>query len=337
MRRITVLFAWIIMTVCSGFAGISEEKWVRVIDLEGSWKFTIGDNKKWADPNYQDADWESIDVPAAWEEEGFYGYDGYAWYRKTFNGADLKSKNGSFNLFLGYIDDVDEVYLNGHKIGSSGVFPPRYHTAYNALRNYFLPNEHINFTGRNVIAVRVFDSEIAGGIVSGDIGIFTNKDDAALAINLRGRWDFTLSEKHWGKSDYSLKEKRIPPGLDTKWVKIMVPSPWEHQGYPEHDGSAWYRKQFIVPKSLEGEDLVLILGKIDDYDETYLNGKLIGSTNQHDKLRIYHITSDMVKAGALNLLLIYVDDPQGLGGIWEGPVGIMKQSGFTRFMRYKDE
>jgi sialate O-acetylesterase len=121
------------------------------------------------------------------------------------------------------------------------------------------------------------------------------------------------------------------------WTKITVPSQWEHQGYHDYDGSAWYRKQFIVPKKLEGEDLVLLLGKIDDFDQTYLNGKLVGSTTWYDKLRIYHINSDVVNAGAVNLLMIYVDDPQGAGGIWEGPVGIMKQSEFTRFMRWREE
>jgi hypothetical protein len=35
--------------------------------------------------------------------------------------------------------------------------------------------------------------------------------------------------------------------------------------------------------------------------------------------------------------MIYVDDPQGAGGIWQGPVGIMKQSEFTRFMRWRED
>src|SRR5688572_26232594 len=100
------------------------EKWRMILDLEGRWKFTIGDNRKWASPNYPDNDWESIDVPSTWEDEGFNGYNGYAWYRTSFDGADLKSKGGiPFNLFMGYIDDVDEVFLNGHKIGASGSFP----------------------------------------------------------------------------------------------------------------------------------------------------------------------------------------------------------------------
>lgn len=327
-------FGFIVAAIMCCSQTVFADDWVRVIDLERHWRFSIGDNKKWAEAGYDDQRWETIEVPSKWEDEGFNGYNGYAWYRITFDGASLKNRNAVYNLFLGYIDDVDEAYLNGVRIGSSGTFPPKFHTAYNALRNYYLPSENIKWQGKNVIAVRVYDSEIEGGIVSGDVGVFMNKDDQSLTINLRGSWDFSLLERKLGKRNYSTNEIRTPP-LTAKWTKLTVPGLWEHQGYHDYDGSAWYRKQFMVPKQLEGEDLVLLLGKIDDFDQTYLNGRLVGSTNQYDKERIYHITSDIVNAGAMNLLLIYVDDPQGDGGIYSGPIGIIKQSEFTRYMRYR--
>jgi hypothetical protein len=333
-----IFFSAFVITSLFSYSVSAEDKWKRIINLEGRWKFSIGDNKKWAAPSYIDKDWESIEVPANWEDEGFYGYNGHAWYRTTFNGADLQDKTWSFNLFLGYIDDVDEVYLNGHKIGTTGSFPPHFQTAYNALRNYIIPSEYLNFQGPNIIAVRVYDSEVAGGIVSGDIGIYSNETDRALTINLRGQWDFALSEKQFGspRNKSTIVEKLTFPEKP-QWSKIAVPSNWENQGYNNYDGSAWYRKQFVIPKKLQGEDLVLLLGKIDDFDQTYLNGKLVGSTNSYDRLRIYHIPSDMINAGAVNLLMIYVDDPQGMGGIHEGPIGIMKQTEFTRYMRWREE
>ena len=201
-----------------------------------------------------------------------------------------------------------------------------------------LPLEYINFKGVNTVSVRVFDSEIEGGIVSGNIGIYVNESDLSMVINLRGIWDFSVVQrKTFGMSQdpSDFKIKRTPPD-DATWNKIMVPALWEHQGYDRFDGTAWYRKQFFVPKSLEGEDLVLILGKIDDFDQTYLNGKLIGTTTQYDHLRIYHLSSDMLRAGSYNLLWIFVYDYGGFGGIYEGPVGFMKQTDFTRFMRYRD-
>lgn len=324
-----------LLAICSAHA---DEKWRRVIDLEGRWRFSIGDNKKWAEPSYNDREWELIDVPSSWEDEGFNGYDGFAWYRKSFDGASLKNIRGSFSLFAGYIDDVDEVFLNGHKIGSSGSFPPRYHTAYDAQRNYYIPSEYINFQGANIIAIRVYDAEIEGGIRSGDIGVYVDDTDNNLLINLRGMWDFTLHHRRFGNDRTQLFSKsttRNPP-IDADWTRVNVPGYWERQGFNNFDGTGWYRKQFYVPKELEGEDLVLILGKIDDHDETYLNGKWVGSTYKYDQIRIYQVSSSQIIAGSINLLLVYVDDTGGDGGIYEGPVGFMRQSEFTRYMRYRD-
>ena len=43
-----------------------------VIDLEGNWKFSIGDDSAWASPDYNDQDWEEIKVPSSWENEGCF-------------------------------------------------------------------------------------------------------------------------------------------------------------------------------------------------------------------------------------------------------------------------
>jgi len=331
------VFFLTIAGVLTGIPGLAEDKYDRVISLHGKWRFNIGDKSQWADPYFNDKTWESIYVPSKWEDEGFNGYNGFAWYRTSFEGAELQDKNGSYNLFLGYIDDVDEVYLNGHKIGSSGSFPPKYHTAFNAFRNYFIPREFINFTGKNVIAVRVYDNEIEGGIVSGEVGIYRSRNDAGLALNLRGVWDFRVTWSHTNRS-ISFDEKSINELAATKdgWVEISVPSNWESQGFEDYDGGAWYRKRFSVPKSLAGEDIVLILGKIDDSDRTFLNGKMVGSmTDAWQQVRYYHVAASHIKAGEVNTLIVFVDDPQGGGGIFEGPVGIMKQSDFTRYLRWK--
>jgi hypothetical protein len=315
-------------------ATMAQDKWERMINLQGRWKFSIGDKSLWSEKYFNDNKWEEIFVPSNWEDEGFNGYNGYAWYRKSFDGQDITSKDAGLSLSLGYIDDVDEVFFNGHKIGGSGGFPPRFHTAYNAARNYFIPKEFIDYSGRNVIAVRVYDSEIEGGIVSGNIGVYTNKSDRGLAVNLRGMWDFKLTETRTDRFA-SIDEKSLATIGKDGWETITVPGHWEHQGY-NYDGSAWYRKIFMMPKDMQGEDLVLLLGKIDDSDKTFLNGKLIGSSfDSYSKLRIYHIPTNVFKAGQLNTMIVYVDDAQGSGGIVEGPVGIMKQSEFTRYIRWK--
>ena len=326
-----VLF-FVILCTLSITTASAQDKWERVVNLHGKWKFTIGDKSLWADKYFNDSKWEDIYVPSKWEDEGFNGYNGYAWYRTSFNGQDMPGKELGYNLVLGYIDDVDEVFFNGHKIGASGSFPPRYHTAYNAHRNYYIPTEYIDFVGKNVIAVRVYDSEIEGGIVSGDIGVYTSKNDKGLALNLRGVWEFRLAKDRFS----NVGENTLAALTTEGWTDITVPSAWESQGYGNYDGGGWYRKQFVIPKELQGEDLVFLVGKIDDSDKTFLNGRLIGSSyDQYDKRRYYFVSKDQFKAGVANTLTIYVEDPGGVGGIYEGPVGIIKQVDFSKYIRWR--
>lgn len=305
--------------------------WYQLINLKGSWKFAIGDNKNWAKSPFNDSNWEIIRVPAAWEDHGFHGYDGFAWYRRNFDGNSL-IKGKSHYLWLGYIDDADEVYVNGHLIGASGSFPPNFSTAYNAFRKYLIPANLINYDGSNLIAVRVFDVVNVGGIVSGDVGIYTQKSSILLEVDLQGLWSFSKGDNPAWKHRY-LK--------DDGWKKIMVPSPWENQGIGDYDGYAWYRKKFI-PSADIATDLVLIMGKIDDFDQVYLNGVLIGSTNDnrrfgssesYDQLRIYKIPKGVLKPSQQNTIAVRVYDMGHNGGIYEGPIGLIKESEVTRFLR----
>jgi Beta-galactosidase jelly roll domain len=300
------------------------------IKLNGSWKFHIGDKPIWSSTDFDDSSWESISAPAAWEDEGFNGYDGFAWYRKKFDGKKL-SKEENYHLNLGYIDDCDEVYINGKLIGVSGSMPPKFKTAWQNERKYSITNDVINFNGENTIAIRVFDVTQGGGIVDGNIGIYKSPKSKML-VDLSGLWQFIVTRN----------EK--PLGVDAEWSKIMVPSAWEHQGYYKYDGYAWYRKTFSLPANFNDtdEDIVLLLGKIDDFDKTYLNGKLIGKTKDgeefgasesFDKLRVYTIPTGSLKKDAPNMIEVFVEDMGNIGGIYEGPIGITTRTAYQRYFK----
>jgi hypothetical protein len=313
----------------AGLGVLPAQEWQRVKDLRGIWKFSLGDNPDWALPDFADSKWDSIFVPATWEDEGFPGYDGYAWYRKHFRltGTDLAK---SMYINLGYIDDVDEVYINGHFIGFGGSFPPHYFTAYSLERIYRLPAEYLNQIDDNVLAVRVYDEQLSGGIIRGQIGIYIKRYDLKLLVSLEGSWKFAL---------YDDMDRRRIDYDDSNWKNVMVPAAWETQGYRDYDGFAWYRKAFIVPEKLKGEQLVLMMGKIDDFDETYLNGRLIGKTGsmknisrqfpseEWQEIRAYELSLTDVQYDGVNVLAVRVYDGLVQGGIYEGPIGIA---------RYKD-
>lgn len=305
--------------------------------LSGDWKFTLGDNMKFARTGFDDSDWETIHAPAAWQEEGFRRYHGYAWYRKTVE-LDFDIKDILY-LELGKIDDVDEVYVNGHFIGRTGGFPPEYYTAYNYHRRYFLPLEQLNNGGKNVIAIRVYDEGGEGGIVDSPIGIYKYESYSENSFNLFGKWKFKLFDNpEWSKENLD----------DTKWNDILVPSLWETQGFGEYDGFAWYRKTFTLPANFKTDDLLLLLGKIDDMDEVFVNGKFIGGTgkidrkfatnDEYNKYRTYSIPNKLLKPGQKNVIAVRVYDQQLGGGIYEGPITLLQRSEYKQFWKeYRDE
>lgn len=304
----------------------------KVLDLTGQWKFRIGDKMDWISPHLEDQNWENIKVPSEWEAQGYHGYDGYAWYRKTFEGTKTARFNNIY-LNMGYIDDVDQVYINGHLVGFSGGFPPNFSTAYNGRRLYRIPKEILNPAGTNVIAVRVFDTIQGGGIVSGDLGLFASWSAWDDGLLLEGVWKFEEGfHPTWKNPDYD----------DSDWGVIMVPGFWRSLGKKSWQSVAWYRKEFKIPGRLEGKELVLLMGKIDDFDKVYLNGKLIGTTNDgkplgssysYEQLRIYSIPLENINQTGKNLLAVEVMDIGGNAGIYEGPVGVFPAEVVRQYIR----
>lgn len=303
------------------------------IDLTKRWFFSIGDNKAWSQSNINDENWEKIRVPYDWENDGFNGYDGYAWYRVHFDGKKLNKNNTHF-LILGFIDDVDETFINGNLVGRSGHFPPRFRTAYNSNRRYYIPNENINFEGDNIIAVRVFDQHLNGGIVKGKPGIYTSDKNEELLQSLYGSWKFRkLTNRAYSRTDYD----------DSKWENLLVPSTWDNQGYRSFDGTAWYRKNFDLSFTPEkNKTYYLILGKIDDFDITFLNGIKIGETQDdenygqsesYNKIRVYRIPQGLLNADGNNVIAVKVHDIGLDGGIYKGPIGIVEEADVTRVIR----
>ncbi len=143
-----------------------------MIDLSGKWRFSKGDDLFWKSLEFDDSNWMEIEVPGRWEDEGFKDYDGFGWYRITFEvGKDKKKswRKEDIVLQFGSVDDVDSVYFNGKKIGGLGQFPPLFKTAYDRIRIYRVPQEFMNYGRKNTVAVRVFDKVGDGGILNGPI------------------------------------------------------------------------------------------------------------------------------------------------------------------------
>lgn len=313
-----------------------------LLDLRGKWKFEVGDDLRRAEPGFDDSRWEEIFVPAPWEDEGFPGYDGYAWYRKRIT-VPKSWSDRPLLLNLGNIDDVDEVYLNGIFIGFSGQFPPKYLTAYSVDREYPIPTGVLKFGQENVIAVRVYDEELSGGIIRGKPGIYERTDWLTPDVAITAGWKIRKGD------DPSWRESNLD---ETGWQSVNVPAPWETQGLKGYDGFAWYRVHLRVPSQLMQQKLILLMGRIDDLDETYVNGERIGRTgsfpsfkstlpslqgDEYLQFRAYTVPQGLLKGDADNVIAVRVYDSIVHGGICDGPLGFVTRDRFLRWKPHANE
>lgn len=111
--------------------------------------------------------------------------------------------------------------------------------------------------------------------------------------------------------------------LDEKdWISVEMPRHWEGVGFEGLDGIGWFRKTIsLTAEEIKG-GISIGVGKIDDSDITWVNGKQVGSTTQaYNEPRIYEVPSSYLKAGK-NVVTIRVEDTGGGGGI-HGEKGLM--------------
>ena len=155
-------------------------------ELTGPWRFHIGDNLQWAMPEFDDSDWELVDLTPpkdsadpdlgtsgllpGWTTTGHPDHSGYAWYRLRVRiDGNVSSTRLSLKMPDAF-DDAYQVFVNGQPIGQFGHFGPRHVTAFTALPGGFkLPSDLRS--GPITIAIRMwmdsatpYSSPDAGGM-----------------------------------------------------------------------------------------------------------------------------------------------------------------------------
>lgn len=101
-----------------------------------------------------------------------------------------------------------------------------------------------------------------------------------------------------------------------KWPEMRLPGLWETQPpLSRLDGVVWFRKTVFIRDEDAGLPAALQLGKIDDSDQTFLNGSPLGTGRGWNVDRHYTIGAGQLKAGK-NVIAVKVEDTGAGGGIW---------------------
>ncbi|HEY1772828.1 MAG TPA: glycoside hydrolase [Gammaproteobacteria bacterium] len=173
------------------------------VALDGPWKFRVGDDPHWAEPGFDDSNWEDMDLSAppdandgdvgitpytsGWDTKGHPRYQGYAWYRLR---VTVTPPAGETLSLLGpwAVDSTYQVYVNGALLGGVGDFSASVPKAYgNHYPTHFALPSSLASGGNMLLAIRVWSGPWAvgaGGIhVAPAIGT-----QAAIDARYRLQW-----------------------------------------------------------------------------------------------------------------------------------------------------
>jgi len=146
--------------------------------------------------------------------------------------------------------------------------------------------------------------------------------DTGAAIDLDGEWLYTPTPPG-DAGTAALIQGRFEA---CPWQPTPVPSRRGAGDDRLHDrsGDFYYRRTFRVPDTWPEDDRMLVIGAVDDFDATYLNGTQIGATGvetpQHWQVpRYYRVPAGLLRKGQPNVLLIKVTNIGFDGGI-DGPL-----------------
>ena len=139
------------------------ERYTEVLSLpRAGWKFATdpkegGVSGRWFAREFDDAAWKEIEIAEWWEPQS-YRYDGEAWYRRWVE-IPASAAGHKHLLVFGAVDESAWVYVNGRAAGKHDQGPVGWNERFEIdVTDLLKPGE------RNLIAVRVLDREMYGGI-----------------------------------------------------------------------------------------------------------------------------------------------------------------------------
>ena len=145
-------------------------------------QYDVGLKEHWATPDLDDSSWKPVDIPGGFAELGVPETPAIAWFRKEISVPDPVPAGRSL-IFLGSIERMDTVYINGTQVGASAwVENPRV---------YFIPDGVLK-PGKNAVAIRVLKTKSQGGFLGKAEELRISLGDKT-SIPLAGKWKGQLS------------------------------------------------------------------------------------------------------------------------------------------------
>lgn len=145
-------------------------------------RYDTGQKSGWASSAHDDSDWKSVDIPGGFAQLGVPETPAVAWFRREIILPDPLPA-GRALIFLGSIERMDTVYMNGTQVGASAwVENPRVYPI----------GDGVLKPGRNVIAIRVLKTKPDGGFLGKPEELHLLLGDKST-VALAGKWKGMIS------------------------------------------------------------------------------------------------------------------------------------------------
>ncbi len=153
------------------------------------------------------SDWMGAQLPGQWEDNGFSDLDGVVYYARQFQFPTTSSSTCQLNL--GQIDDSDETYVNGTKVGSM-------QNAYDKNRLYRFSSSLLE--ENNTIVVRIRDNGGGGGFSSSPELMYLECGEEK--VNLAGAWKMKIGTEKYPPRPMNLGLNSFP---SIRYQSMMLP------------------------------------------------------------------------------------------------------------------
>ncbi len=143
-------------------------------------QYDVGQKDNWAASDFDDSSWKLVPVPGGFKELGVPDTPVVVWFRREIT-LPNPLPSGRAMLYLGEIERMDTVYVNGTSVGGSAwVENPRVYPALGLK------------PGRNIIAIRILKTKPEGGFLSKPEVLRLELGDHT-SIPLAGEWKAKVS------------------------------------------------------------------------------------------------------------------------------------------------
>jgi sialate O-acetylesterase len=204
-------------------------------------QYDMGLKGNWSAADFDDSNWKPVDIPGGFAELGVPEMPALVWFRREIT-LPQTIPAGRTSIFLGSIERMDTVYINGEWVGASAwVENPRV---------YFIP-EGVLKTGKNVIAIRILKTKSEGGFLGKPEELHLTLADQTN-IPLAGQWKGQLSldarppqPLPIGYQNWPVMPSVLYEGMLAPLAPLSITGALWYQGEENSDRGFQYRK--IMP------------------------------------------------------------------------------------------